>query len=107
MTRSRQQISGTPITPDNTSVEYYDVVFSIGPSPLRDGEIWAGTDDGRVWLTRDGGVRWSDVTPAAFARSDRRWLRVDYVAPSHRSMPVRRTSRPTHINGAIVDRTCS
>ncbi|HEY6449543.1 MAG TPA: hypothetical protein VIX60_02570 [Candidatus Cybelea sp.] len=78
----RQQISGTPITPDNTSVEYYNVVFSIGPSPLRDGEIWAGTDDGRVWLTRDGGVRWSEVTPAAFARSDRRWLRVDYVEPS-------------------------
>ncbi len=86
--KARQQISGTPITPDNTSVEYYGVVFSIGPSPLRDGEIWAGTDDGRVWLTRNASTgsaqiaRWTDVTPAAFARNDRRWLRVDYVAPS-------------------------
>ncbi|HTZ53917.1 MAG TPA: hypothetical protein VMB20_02555 [Candidatus Acidoferrum sp.] len=81
--KSRQQLSGTPITPDNTSVEYYDVVFSIGPSPVRDGLIWAGTDDGRVWLTRDGGAHWSDVSPAQMrtAPSDH-WLRVDDVVPS-------------------------
>ncbi len=81
--KSRQQLSGTPITPDNTSVEYYDVVFSIGPSPLRDGELWAGTDDGRIWLTRDGGATWSDVTPAAMRMAPHdHWLRVDNVAPS-------------------------
>lgn len=81
--RARQGISGTPITPDNTSVEYYDVVFSIAPSPLRDGTIWAGTDDGRVWLTRDGGASWKNVTPAALNDAPgARWLRVDYVAPS-------------------------
>jgi len=81
--KTRQQISGTPITPDNTSVEYYDVVFCIAGSPLRDGEIWAGTDDGRIWLTRNGGGSWSDVTPAPMnGVSDRQWLRVDYVAPS-------------------------
>ena len=81
--KARQQISGTPITPDNTSVEYYDVVFSIGPSPLRDGELWAGTDDGRIWLTRDGGATWNDVTPAAMRTAPHdHWLRVDNVAPS-------------------------
>jgi photosystem II stability/assembly factor-like uncharacterized protein len=81
--KSRQQTSGTPITPDQTSVEYYDVVFCIGPSPLRDGEIWAGTDDGLVWLTRDGGAHWRNVMPAQFAQvRNRQWLRVDYVAPS-------------------------
>jgi photosystem II stability/assembly factor-like uncharacterized protein len=81
--KARQTVSGTPITPDNTSVEYYDVVFCIGPSPISDGEIWAGTDDGLVWLTRDGGSHWRNVTPQQFAQvTDRHWLRVDYVAPS-------------------------
>ncbi len=80
---AREGISGTPITPDNTSVEYYNVVFSIGPSPVRDGMIWAGTDDGRVWLTNDGGRAWHNVTPAAMRVAPHdRWLRVDYVAPS-------------------------
>jgi photosystem II stability/assembly factor-like uncharacterized protein len=81
--KGRQHVSGTPITPDNTSVEYYDVVFCIGPSPLRNGEIWAGTDDGFVWLTLDGGLHWTNVTPRVFAAvPDGHWLRVDYVAPS-------------------------
>lgn len=81
--KSRQQMSGTPITPDQTSVEYYDTVFCIGPSPLRDGQIWAGTDDGLVWLTRDGGAHWQNVTPPQFSSvPDHHWLRVDYVAPS-------------------------
>lgn len=81
--KSRQGVAGAPITPDNTSVEYYDVVFCIGPSPLRAGEIWAGTDDGRIWLTRDGGVHWSNVTPSSMrTAAGNHWLRVDYVAPS-------------------------
>jgi photosystem II stability/assembly factor-like uncharacterized protein len=81
--KSRQQTSGTPLTPDQTSVEYYDVVFCIGPSPLRDGQIWAGTDDGLVWLTRDGGAHWHNVTPSQFQYvQSKHWLRVDYVAPS-------------------------
>jgi photosystem II stability/assembly factor-like uncharacterized protein len=80
---SREQISGTPITPDNTSAEYYDVVYSIAPSPLRDGTMWAGTDDGLVWLTRDNGAHWHDVTPSAMkAVPNRQWLRVDAVAAS-------------------------
>ncbi|HTU69132.1 MAG TPA: hypothetical protein VMF11_02335 [Candidatus Baltobacteraceae bacterium] len=81
--KARQQLSGTPLTPDNTSVEYYNVVFSIGPSSVRDGEIWAGTDDGRVWLTRDDGSHWQNVTPPQFRFVPKQhWLRVDYVAPS-------------------------
>ena len=80
---AREQLSGTPITQDNTSVEYYNVVFSIAPSPKRDGLIWAGTDDGRVWLTHNSGAHWENVTPPAFASvPDQQWLRVDYVAPS-------------------------
>ncbi|MFF4145976.1 WD40/YVTN/BNR-like repeat-containing protein [Streptomyces sp. NPDC001698] len=55
--------SGGPITLDQTGIEYYATVFSIAPSTLNKNLIWAGTDDGRVWLTQKGGGKWSEVTP--------------------------------------------
>ncbi len=71
------------LTPDNTSVEYYDTIFCIAESPLRAGELWVGTDDGLVWLTRDGGRHWTNVAPVAM-RHDAAgsWGRIDYVDPS-------------------------
>jgi photosystem II stability/assembly factor-like uncharacterized protein len=55
--------SGGPITLDQTGVETYAVVFTLAPSP-RDGRvIWAGSDDGYVHVTRDGGGTWQKVTP--------------------------------------------
>jgi len=41
----------------------YGVIYAIAPSPLDNEEIWVGTDNGRVQLTRDGGPHWNDVTP--------------------------------------------
>ncbi|HEY3645882.1 MAG TPA: hypothetical protein VGM16_11145 [Gammaproteobacteria bacterium] len=41
----------------------FGAIFSIAPSPMKEGVIWVGTDDGLVQLTRDGGKRWQDVTP--------------------------------------------
>jgi photosystem II stability/assembly factor-like uncharacterized protein len=41
----------------------YGVIYAIAPSPRDPSEIWIGTDNGRVQLTRDGGAHWSDVTP--------------------------------------------
>ncbi len=61
--KSKQVAAGGPITKDNTSVEYYDVVFTIAESPLKKGMIWAGTDDGLIQLTEDGGAHWNNVTP--------------------------------------------
>jgi photosystem II stability/assembly factor-like uncharacterized protein len=58
---SRQQSSGG-LTPDNVGVEYAGVVFAIGESPRERGVIWAGTNDGQVQVTRDGGARWTNVT---------------------------------------------
>ena len=45
----------------------YGSIATIAPSPLDEKEIWVGTDDGLVQLTRDGGAHWSDVTPKAVA----------------------------------------
>ena len=55
--------SGGPITKDQTSVEYYAVVFVIEESPLDARVLWTGSDDGRVYVTRDGGKGWQNVTP--------------------------------------------
>ena len=61
--KTKQGASGGPITKDNTSIEYYDVIFAVAPSPLDSNTIWAGTDDGLVHITRDGGRTWANVTP--------------------------------------------
>jgi photosystem II stability/assembly factor-like uncharacterized protein len=61
--KSRQKPSGGTITLDITSVEYYDTVFALAESPLKKDMIWAGTDDGLVHLTQDGGQHWANVTP--------------------------------------------
>ncbi|HEY4563714.1 MAG TPA: glycosyl hydrolase, partial [Thermoanaerobaculia bacterium] len=61
--KSKQGSSGGPITQDNTSVEYYDTIFYVAESPVEPGVIWAGSDDGLVHVTRDGGKTWKDVTP--------------------------------------------
>lgn len=57
--------SGGPITLDQTGVETYATVFALAPSRRERGLIWAGSDDGLVHITRDGGANWSNVTPRA------------------------------------------
>jgi hypothetical protein len=59
--KNKQQISGG-LTPDHLGVEYYCVIFAIAESPLEAGVIWAGTNDGLVHITRDGGAHWTNIT---------------------------------------------
>jgi len=61
--KSKQGWAGGPITGDNTGVEFYDTIFAVAESPLQAGVIWAGSDDGLVHVTRDGGKNWVAVTP--------------------------------------------
>ena len=61
--KSKQQASGGPITKDNTGVEVFDTIFSVVESPVQKDLIWAGSDDGLVHITTDGGKNWSNVTP--------------------------------------------
>jgi photosystem II stability/assembly factor-like uncharacterized protein len=76
--KSKQQVSGGPITKDDTGTEYYDTVFSIAESPLTKGLIWAGTDDGLIQLTRDGGKSWNNVTPKDLPE----WSRISLIEAS-------------------------
>lgn len=63
--KSRMGKSGGPITKDDTGVEYYGTVFVLTESHHEAGVLWAGSDDGKVHVTRDGGENWNDVTPSA------------------------------------------
>ncbi len=62
--KSRQDYAGGPITHDSTGVEVYGVIFAFEESPLQPGLLWAGSDDGLVHVSRDGGGKWENVTPA-------------------------------------------
>ena len=57
------QDSGGPITHDMNSPEIYATVFSLAPGKTDVNIIWAGSDDGLVHLTRDGGKTWTNITP--------------------------------------------
>ncbi len=50
------------IVGDNLGQFYGEVVFAIAPSQIQKGLIWAGTNDGKVWYTKDAGGHWNDVT---------------------------------------------
>ena len=62
---TKMESSGGPITKDNTSVEYYGTIFAACESALESGVIWTGSDDGLIYVTRDGGKNWENVTPPA------------------------------------------
>jgi photosystem II stability/assembly factor-like uncharacterized protein len=70
--------SGGPITQDNTSVEYYGTIFAANESPLQEGLIWVGSDDGLIHITRDGGKNWENVTPKKMPE----WMMINSVEPS-------------------------
>ncbi|MBN1271676.1 MAG: hypothetical protein JXB26_05340 [Candidatus Aminicenantes bacterium] len=58
---SKQIDSGGPITRDNTSAEFHCTIFTISESPVKQGVVWCGTDDGNVQVTQDGGKTWENV----------------------------------------------
>ncbi|MEM8926810.1 MAG: sialidase [Bacteroidota bacterium] len=58
---SKQQFSGG-LTGDNIGVEYANVVYALEESPLKQGLLWAGTNDGLVHISQDNGANWSNVT---------------------------------------------
>ncbi len=58
-----QGVSGGPITRDITGEEVYSTIYAIEASPLEKGVIWTGSNDGLVYVTRDDGKTWTNVTP--------------------------------------------
>ncbi|HEY2475763.1 MAG TPA: hypothetical protein VGI19_13320 [Candidatus Cybelea sp.] len=68
-----------PTLADDNNVRRHGVVYAIAPSPLRADLIWAGTDDGYIWVTRDGTRTWHNVTPPELTA----WSKVGIIEASH------------------------
>lgn len=62
---TKQVAAGGPINNDITGVEITNVIFALAEDPADARTLWAGSDDGRLHLTRDGGALWQDITPPA------------------------------------------
>jgi photosystem II stability/assembly factor-like uncharacterized protein len=68
-----------PLTVENAKARGHGVVYTIAPSPVSVGQIWAGTDTGLIQLTRDNGKTWNNVTPSKL--SD--WSKISILEASH------------------------
>ena len=64
---------------DQPMTDRFGVVYSIGPSPLEAKTVWVGTDDGLIYVTRDDGQKWNEVTPPAMTA----WSKVSQVEAGH------------------------
>ncbi|WP_405411269.1 glycosyl hydrolase [Maribacter sp. Asnod1-A12] len=71
--------SGGPITQDNTSVEYYCTIFTANESPLKEGLLWVGSDDGLIHVSKDAGATWDNVTPSNMPE----WNMINSIEPSN------------------------
>jgi photosystem II stability/assembly factor-like uncharacterized protein len=76
--KSRQGPSGGPITRDQVGTEYYDTIFAFAESPLQQGLFWAGSDDGLLHISLDGGQNWQNITPADLPE----WALISIIEPS-------------------------
>ncbi|TVR72032.1 MAG: glycosyl hydrolase [Sphaerobacteraceae bacterium] len=74
----KQRASGGPITRDNTGAEIYCVIFALEESLHEPGVFWAGTDDGRVHITRDNCGTWEEITPPDMPE----WTQISIIDPS-------------------------
>ena len=61
--KTKQEASGGPINNDVTGVEITNVIFSLAEDPADARTLWAGSDDGRIHITRNGGTSWQEITP--------------------------------------------
>lgn len=73
-------VSSGGIVGDNLGQFAGEVVFAIAPSSVQQGLIWAGTNDGKIWITRDGAKNWVDLTKNVSGMPE--WGTITQIAPS-------------------------
>jgi photosystem II stability/assembly factor-like uncharacterized protein len=78
--KQQQELSGG-VTVDNSAAEMHTTIYSIAASPKNTNVIWAGTDDGNLQLTRDGGKTWNNVVANIAGLPNNSW--VSYIDAGH------------------------
>ena len=91
-----RNVSSGGVVGDNLGQFYGEVVFAIAPSPLDKGTIWAGTNDGLVWITRDSGGHWINLTKNITGLPT--WGSVTSITPSTFAAGVAYVSVDFHLN---------
>ena len=80
----QKQAESGGLTPDVTGAENFTSIVAIAPSPIAEGVLWVGTDDGRLHLTRDGGATWASLESKLKRRSE------EHVDSPYRAVTIRR-----------------
>ena len=75
---TKMELKGGPITLEGADAEVYCTVYAFAESPIERDLLWAGSDDGLVHVSRDGGGSWKDVTPPTMPE----WTMVHSIDPS-------------------------
>jgi photosystem II stability/assembly factor-like uncharacterized protein len=96
--KQKQEESGG-ITVDNSAAEMHTTIYSISESPRHGDEIWVGTDDGNVQLTRDGGKNWTNVTKNVKGLPAASW--VSWVEAGHHADGVAYATFDRHTYGDV------
>jgi len=76
--KTKQRASGGEITKDNSGVEYYCTIFAAAESPVEEGVLWSGSDDGLVHVSRNSGRDWTQVNPRGLPE----WTMINCIEPS-------------------------
>lgn len=87
--------AGGPVAPENTTAEYHCTIISLNESPVKPGMIWAGSDDGNLQLTTNGGKNWTNLTKSITGLSP--FSPVSHVEPSITSAEVAYVSFDRHM----------
>ncbi|MEM7033744.1 MAG: glycosyl hydrolase [Chloroflexota bacterium] len=76
--KSKFEASGGPLTLDTSGAEHYGTVFAFAESPHIPGLFWAGSDDGLMHISKDGGENWDNITPPTLPE----WALISIIEPS-------------------------
>lgn len=95
----QQQDSSGGLSADNTSAENHCTIFTIAESPLDENIIWAGTDDGNLQLTTEGGKIWTNLAKSYSAAGIPSQTWVSSIEPSHFSKDVAYATFDNHMYG--------